>query len=264
MKAHTFITLAALVGLSSLHASTLQDGLIDHYDFNGSLIDSTGNGFNLTNGGTYEYVQDRFGVYDGAVKLVTANPDNGTFFLGTGPDLANKSSSVSFWVRKDYIGDGTNGSWVFGLGHPAGTGGSLGEDMNVSLDYGQSLRYSFFADDFNSATALSNFVWNHLAFTYDYVTGLRSIYINGVLDSTNYAAFPFTGGTDLKMGFEGITLDDFRLYDRALTGEEARMLAGGRSVPEGGVTALLFGLGVLAVGSSRRLRKNNDRSLVDC
>ena len=67
--------------------------------------------------GTYEYVQDRFGVYDGAVKLVTANPANGTFFLGTGPDLANKASSVSFWLRKDNL---LIGSWIFVFGHLAG------------------------------------------------------------------------------------------------------------------------------------------------
>jgi hypothetical protein len=133
MKARYFVTLAALVGLLSVgRSSSLLDGLVDHYDFNGSLMDTSGNGYHLTGGGNYDYIADRFGVLDGAVKLVTANPANGTFFLGTGPNLANQSSSISFWVKKNYVGNGLNGSWVFGLGHPAGTGGSQGEDMNVS------------------------------------------------------------------------------------------------------------------------------------
>lgn len=249
MKARFIVLFSALVGLLSVgRADTLTVGLVTHYEFNGDIADSSGNGFDLTaQGGIFNYVTDATGNAGGAVQLV--DDANIGFFIGTGPNLANQSSSVSFWVRKDYTGNGSNGSWVFGLGHPSGTGGSLGEDMHVALDYGQSLRYSFFHDDFNSNTPLSNFAWNHLAFTFDYATSLRSIYINGVLDSTNTAAFPFTGGNSLKMGYEGLSLDDFRLYNRALNADEVATLA---RVPETGMTALYLGVGLLGLAARRR------------
>ena len=216
----SYLLIAALVGLcSSLYADNLDLGLVAHYKFNGNLKDSSGNHLNLTAGGVFHYVAGHPCNHGKAVQLITA-ADNGTFFLGTGPNLANQSSSVAFWVRKDIDAPG---SWVFGLGHPAGVGGSDGQDMHVSLGSG-IIRYSFFYNDFDSWTPLAIGPWYHLAFTYDYVTGKRCIYINGVLDSTNTTGTPFTGGNSLKVGYQGISLDDLRFYNRTLSAEQIKEL----------------------------------------
>jgi arabinan endo-1,5-alpha-L-arabinosidase len=220
MNPRLFVVIAALVGLvSSLRADAPDLGLVAHYKFDGNLRDSSGNHLNLTAGGVFRYVAGHPCGHGKAVQLVTA-AGNGTFFLGTGPSLANQSSSIAFWVRKDIDAPG---SWVFGLGHPAGIGGSDGQDMHVSLGSG-IIRYSFFYNDFDSWTPLAIGPWYHLAFTYDNATGIRCIYINGVLDSQNTTGTPFTGSDALKVGYEGITLDDLRFYNRALGAGQVKAL----------------------------------------
>jgi hypothetical protein len=227
MKSIILLLSAAILPVFA-SAQNLNDGLVDHYEFNGDLQDSSGNNLHLAAGGTFGYVADRFGAGSSAVQLSTPAA-NGTFFLGTGPSLANSSSSVSFWVRKDYVGNGSNGGWVFGLGHPVGIGGELNEDMHVALDYGNSIRYSFFFNDFDSSTQIQSSTWHHLAFTFDSLSNQRAIYIDGSLDSLTSFSGEFIGGNNLKIGFPGISLDDFRFYNRALSSSEVGALA---AIPE--------------------------------
>lgn len=243
----TKLTILFTLLVISASAQDITSGLVAQYRFDNSLNDSSGHGLNLTSGANYNFVADQFGNPNGAVQLVTA--DAGTFFLGTGPNLANQSSSVTFSVRKDYIGNGSNGSWVFGLGHPAGTGGTDGGDMHVALDYGSSIRYSFFYNDFDVSTPLPNGAWVNLAFTYDYGTGSRAIYINGVLDATNTVGVPFSGGNSLKIGYEGLSLDNFNFYNRTLSPGDVAAIA---AAPEPSTCGLLIGVTALGFGLLRR------------
>ena len=128
-------------------------------------------------------------------------------------------------MRKDYVGNGSNGSWVFGLGSPAGVGGANGKDMHVGLDYGASIRYSFFFNDFDVSTPLAMGTWYHIACTYDIISGVQTIYIKGAVAGTKRTTVPFSGGTSLKVGFTGITLDALTFYNRALTVAEVSALA---------------------------------------
>jgi hypothetical protein len=244
MKTNFTILFTLLV--ISASAQDITSGLVAQYRFDSNLNDSSGYGLHLTSGANYNFVTDQFGNPNGAVQLVTA--DAGTFFLGTGPNLANQSSSVTFSVRKDYIGNGSNGSWVFGLGHPAGTGGTDGGDMHVALDYGSSIRYSFFYNDFDVSTPLPNQAWVNLAFTYDYGTGSRAIYINGVLDATDTVGVPFSGGNSLKIGYEGLSLDNFSFYNRTLSPGDVAAIA----APEPSTFGLLAGVTAFGLGLRRR------------
>ena len=133
LRASLLSLLSVSLGFSCSYGSVITLGLVAEYHFAGNLNDSSGNGYNLNPAGVFNYVTNQAGIASGGVQLVTA-ASNGTFFLGTGPNLANQSSSVSFWVQKNYVGNGSNGSWVFGLGHPAGIGGTQGGDMLVALD----------------------------------------------------------------------------------------------------------------------------------
>jgi hypothetical protein len=99
-------------------------------------------------------------------------------------------------------------------------------------------------------------VWSHIACVYD--NRNMKIYVNGELEASGY--FPYETGTntaDKDMGigaglidsgveryFKG-TLDDIRIYNRALTAEEIK------AIPEPGTIALL-GLGIMALRSKRK------------
>ena len=80
--------------------------------------------------------------------------------------------------------------------------------------------------------------WQHWAFTKDADTGEKKIYINGVLwhsatdmtrPMTGVTAFTIGARTDHTLGYIG-WIDDFTLYDRALTPEEIAWSAG-RTTP---------------------------------
>ncbi len=77
-------------------------------------------------------------------------------------------------------------------------------------------------------------VWTHIAVTYNSLTGLRAMYINGLLDSTSVYAggIGAANGTPLGIGadlandyihnyFAGL-IDNVRLWQRALSGSEIR------------------------------------------
>lgn len=249
-----FLAALAAVAPVSVRAVNLSLGLAAQYEFDGNTNDTSGNGLHFTTAaGVFEYVADRNGNAGKAVHLTDA-ANNGTFFLGTGPNLANRSSSVSFWIKLDSLS--AEGSWVFGLGHPAGTGGSLGQDMHVAVNYGFiPIRYAFFYDDFNVYPPIAAGEWFNVAATFDYSSRERAIYLNGNLVATNTAAFPFSGGNALKMGFEGSALDDFRFYDRVLSGAEVQALVAPQGVPEVGSTAVLLGT-MFLVGVAISLRRS--------
>jgi hypothetical protein len=214
--------IAAILAAASTNAQDISTGLVARWQFHGNLADSSGNGLNLNPGGTFAYVADHLGVAANAVQLITAAPSTGTFFYGNGPSLANLSSSVAFWVRKDYVGNLSNGSWVFGLG----SNSAEGARMHVALDYGQSIRYAFFYRELDLFTPILNpSQWYHLACTYNRSTGLRCIYVNGVLVGSTSVSDAFTGDTALTIGFPLISLSDFRFYNRALSAADVAALA---------------------------------------
>jgi hypothetical protein len=80
---------------------------------------------------------------------------------------------------------------------------------------------------FNSTNSLQNNTWYHVAFTYD--GNNVKIFINGVLDSTtSYTGNIVTSGNVLRIGrgdpadyFNG-TIDNVKIWDRALTAEEIK------------------------------------------
>ena len=77
-----------------------------------------------------------------------------------------------------------------------------------------------------ATTVLTPQSWHHIAFTYDGTTG--HIYIDGVLDNSGLMTDNVAGTTNTQIGgnsqqFKG-KIDDFRLYQRALTSGEIKAL----------------------------------------
>jgi hypothetical protein len=198
------------------------NGLIAHFPFDGDGADISGKGNHATEIGTPVYGPDRFA--NSASCLSRPFGDTGANYLeGTGLDIAGVSQTISFWLKTNYSGDGTNGNWLFRIG----SGSSAGKSTHVAIDYGQPIRYSFFFDDFDSPTSVSDQGWHHLVFTFDRETMKRRIYIDGELDSENSASFGFSGDSYFNISASSLAyvdMDEFRVYNRALSEEEVNEL----------------------------------------
>lgn len=240
MKARPFLFAAFLAFAASHHslAQSLTLGLVAHYELDGNGLDSSGNDINASLTNTAFPTFDRFGNPNSALRF-----DPGVDAVsGTGINLANSSSSISLWLNKLYVGNLFNGSWILRVGN----NGAAGEAMHVAVDYGQSIRYSFFYDDFDINTPiLPANEWHHLAFTFDNNTNERKIYADGNLVATNTAAYDFIGTSSFAMGLPGTEMDDIRFYNRVLSATEVQMA---HTVPEpstamfGAFSALIFAL----------------------
>lgn len=221
------------VGLAGFAATevTAQDittGIVTNLLFDGTTNDSSSNRFTFTQAGVMRFAPDRFGNANRALEFLTPSSDE-RFLKGPGPNLANQSLTVAFWVKKNYSGG--DGVGVFGL-FADGAPDSPGKRLTVFLNYGLSIRFTFWYDDLDTPTPLAAGSWYHLGFTFDNVTKTRRIYINGQLDSTKQAAQGFSGGNILQITSKYTTLDDFRLYNRALTAQDVAALAAYQTPPE--------------------------------
>ncbi|MBC5835232.1 LamG domain-containing protein [Flavobacterium sp. F372] len=215
----------------------LQNGVIAFYSFaNGSLDDSSGNNYNLTNSTTASSGMDRAGNSNCAFIFVKANNE---FLKYTNPTFLDNFQtlpfSISLWYKPLSLNSGfevligrdsglhcpnTSGQWsvslydcrkpVFGINQH-----SLWDDYSNSLGCAETL-----AD-------LSN-VWQHLVVTCN-GTDLK-LYKNGVLTtrlpgsgcSTN---IPTINAGDLFLGknYNGL-LDDVIIYNNILSQFEITQL----------------------------------------
>jgi hypothetical protein len=205
-----YFATCCLIFAQESNAQSLSLGLVAQFNLDGNAFDSSGNGINGIVPNDATWTTDRFGNPDGALDFGTS----GEAVLGTGINLANSSSSISLWIEKNYVGDGSNGGWFLRVGD----NGAAGQAMHLATDYGQSIRYSFYYDDFdiNSPTLLAN-NWYNLTFTFDNTTDERAIYVNGSLVATDTAAYGFSGDSSFGFGFQNISLDDISFYNRVLT-----------------------------------------------
>jgi regulation of enolase protein 1 (concanavalin A-like superfamily) len=157
-----------------------------------------------------------------------------------GPHVAidSRSFTIAMWVNPTLPASGsqivfstlssnaTSTSLHLRLGGPAST------DSPVS-----GIRFGFYSDDLDSpANVLQSNTWYHLTFWYDWASKNRRIYINGVQVAQNTSTIGFlattgviclgswTGGSN----FTGI-VDDFQLYQKALSDAEIKSIMAGLS-----------------------------------
>jgi hypothetical protein len=114
----------------------------------------------------------------------------------------------------------------------------------------------------HSTTAINTGTFTHVAVTYDYGTGLKEIYINGVLNATqtvsssahNDRHLLFLGANDFDAQYFSGQLDDFQLYSTKLSAGQVSFIysnPGFTAVPEPGTLALLALGGVLLLARRR-------------
>lgn len=259
--------LAAVLGLSAVgQAQSLTDGLVAYYPFNGNANDATGKGNHGTVIGA-NLTTDRFGVPSRAYSF------NGTSSHVLLPRIsemdAASATTLSFWM-KDVSDSHAEPHAMFGNLNSVDAALYL-DDYYVNgvvvaiLHTGTVTRPSVMPDLLGE--------WHQVVVAYD---GTQSsdaarlrLYVDGNEQSLIYpysipSALP-SGlassvigarwlGTEPGCYFPGL-LDDFRIYDRALSGEEVGDLYRYEAVPEPATYAVLAGLGLFGFVAVRRLRR---------
>jgi hypothetical protein len=206
---------------SMLNLPNNDQGLVAWFRFDGNANDSSGNGLHGTPIGSVNYTNNRFGEGNSALSGITGGASGSNKIEGTGLDLNGTSHSISLWLRTNYTGNtGKNGEWILKVGES----GQAGKSLHVAADYGSALRYSFFFDDFEIATSVSDQNWHHVVVTFDQATRERNIFIDGTLDSSDTAVRGFTGNDYFAFLGANVDLDEVRFYNRVLSAEEVSSL----------------------------------------
>jgi len=209
------------------NCESITDGLTAYWDFDegsGTMAeDDSGNGYDGTIYGS-SWVEGKFGnalSFDGVDDFVSAP------FV----PLNDRSFTVVMWVRAAELPDFPEDASLLSQFDEASTGKYLHILVRNSLPF-----FGFYGDDLWGNTHLNRSAWYHLAFVYNYTSNTKAIYVNGVLDASAPSIGPYKGvsgnttiGKYLDSSFNG-TIDEVRIYSRALTAQELKAIAGSGAI----------------------------------
>ncbi len=266
--------LMVLLGVGRASAATMPIA-IGHWNFDEgagvSAIDSAPGSNNGTIHGA-TYVPGRVGShalwFDGMNDYVDVG-------VASDLDLAGTNYTVAWWNK-------------WGGENAAGFGTGQGIQRIVTMNDGndQSGGYSFYRGAvYDSSLSLEHsngynnnvytghllplHTWEHVAVTYDFSTGQRTLYVNGNVegsfpivggyltsdgdDRLLFGAIDNTPGFGIGQFFHG-AIDDIRIYDSALNNDDVRAL-----VPEPS-TAVLLCMGAIGLAVFARRRNPTKRT----
>jgi hypothetical protein len=218
-------------------------GLLVHYQFDetGGTVatDSSGRG----NHGTY-VGNPTFGAgsVGGAVVLAGGASDSNAPYVSipNGVLAGAQNLTVATWVT--WSGTGGDGQWIYGLGLDSNRYVFSGPNWSKSaiLRSGITLNSWQAEKGMSSTSALPSGSWQHLAVVVDSTAQTATMYLNGTAIATAtevtikpsdlYDATKSVSGYIGKSLFPGDAyfngaVDDFRVYDRALSAAEITRLA---------------------------------------
>jgi hypothetical protein len=245
MKNKMIYLLALVFTLLNTTAQNLNQGLIAHYPFDGNANDVSGyNNHGTVSGATL--TADRFG-----------NPNSAYYFDGNDQiDIANAvilnpttGISISAWYKSvSFMGSGF--SAIFAKGFTSHINPYYQYKIGVTGDQyaPPQFRFALTANGNVSVTATpaNSWVpgnWYYLAGTFD--GSVLRLYVNGVMTaSVSNPGSISTYSTNVRFGNNTTaadyitgTVDDTRIYDRALTPAEVMALYCGPSAP---ITPLMY------------------------
>ena len=269
------LSIVLLVTLSFPVRATvsLTDGLVGYYKFEGNFNDSSAATNNLVPSTNASLTNDRFGNSNSAMS------SNSSSYAYTSSNIGVSgfsSRTVSIWA-KGSIDDSAFEYFHFGGGwnplRPDGAGGNFAISYvpwkltNPQRQWPEGIPGNIYVDGnywaylvTTDPTSLGG-LWHQLVYTFDSSNMLSSVYLNGVLQTNNAYAdsvdrmntIPSPLYFSLEGATENITIDDVRVYDRALSVNEVQTLYATESVPEPSALSLLaVGLGGLAILRRRR------------
>jgi len=235
-------------------AASSESGLSAHYDFDeGTALapDVSGNGNDIiyagSFGGSGPSISSENIAGAGSVSF-----DGGSYLTPTNQLLSTLAGSftISLWVNTtqdngDPYDYAFNGDGIIS----ADVGGAANDLVPVALTGGQvafntgNTTYGY-DDTINSSVTVNDGNWHHIVVSRNQATGEKDIYIDGVLDTSDFdttnllndpqlltigaisdASNPDPASPDYNgyNGYEGL-LDDIQIYNRALTSTEVAFL----------------------------------------
>lgn len=208
--------------------------LVLHYEFEGNANDSSGNGYHgEPNGVTFVSANTGQAIeLDGVDDYVAIQNFNYA-------SLAYSQVSVCAWIRtinpfnQTIVSFDRNSYWRLEINGDGGQDGQIG--WSVMTNTGQA--------DFGGRSRVDDGRWHHVTGVFD--NGKLMIFIDGILDNSTIAGSTFGNGIT-RYGFVSArseadvfdgaqnspvwpfagSLDDIRIYDRALSQAEIANLAG--------------------------------------
>lgn len=220
-----------LTSCKDQNSDTLKNGLLVFYNFNDNILDQSGNGHNgIASGGNYNLELGGNKSYDfnGFGDYIKINND---------PSLNPSSSiTISLWFRPvDFYGIGNDAivvkpftshespyyQYLMGISGSKNSYYSFGFSLNVNGEY------KIIGTQTN---AWKEGNWYHLVGMYDGRT--LKLYVNGILENTQSAEGSISAyNTDIYIAKQPNldsttpgTIDDLRIYNRALSEEEITKL----------------------------------------
>ena len=233
------IPLLSTLVLGGIASADLTDGLLAYFPFNGNADDESGNGHHgAVNGATL--APDRFGFADSAYHF---NGSDNDIEIPYAADLEPSVFSISVWSKTA----STPVNLMHLLSPSEGFGGcshgyrllffpSGGFEFHVDASAACGSAGSHIPSD----SILNDGEWHHIVAIYDSSLTL-SLYVDGVLQSGSDSGIYVKTGNSLLLGryrrsvsqsFLG-SIDDLRIYDRALTESEVADLFTGPTDSDG-------------------------------
>lgn len=198
--------------------ANLRTGLIGHYPMEGNADDLGPNAYHGTPNGSPTFGAGRFGQgmqFDGV--------DDHVDVAGTANNLPSGSAPRTLSVWAYPTNTGSHGTLV----SMGGSGAS--QRFSIHIQSGGQILMWGSSDDFNSGSNIPQDTWTHLTMTY---TGTDiTLYVNGtfqsnIFNNTLNTSAPETLqiGNDLGLGRYAGSMDEVRVYDRALSAAEVMEL----------------------------------------
>lgn len=222
------VLLSGLTGLTFAQ-STLQDSLVAWYAFDGNLIDSSGNGHDLTllTGANTSFVADHSGNAAKAIRNIGSNGMKSGYFT----DSTWTAASISLWYKHD----GFNQLQVLLQGKEMGFGVVYRYPTASVLKVGSffsgssATQYQFPGDSTDTS-------WHHLVVTNngDTTEAYLDGYYHGMMleslftSSTGANSAVYVGCSNSGYAFRG-SLDEVRIYNRVLSASDVTKLYSGVS-----------------------------------
>ncbi len=207
---------------------TAPNSPIAWYRFDGDTRDSAGNAHGQPHGNP-TYTE---GIYGRAIRF---DGRQDSVQLTGAADLFSKTTrgiTIAFWQYGDESPHHTDticcSNYIYGLENPVISInlGNWRRPGRYNWDCGRPWSYNDRLSGSHRYDSEWSGRWNHWAFTKDVKSGEMQIFLNGRLyDSRTGAKLPITGINSFKIGsgwyggYDGL-IDDFRIYDYALTGPE--------------------------------------------
>ena len=197
--------------------------LVAHYKFEGNTLDSTRNLYHSAPYGGTSFVEGKVGP-----KAIALN--GSTAFIQLPTNIANlPEMTIATWV---YWNGTSGGQRIFDFGNSSTEYMYLTPKMTLG-----GLRFAIkngVTEQQLNATALPTGKWSHVAVTLG-ASG-ASLYVNGILASTSTAvtirpldfkpALNYIGRSQSASPLLNGTIDDFRVYNYAMTATEVAQLPG--------------------------------------